>query len=142
MEGQGNFYQIIIMLFSIKNTKIFLIYVLFGFGGIWHLLGKFENLMSMLASPFIIAISLLLLFDVLNTIAKRSKICFLVWSSIILFVGWIIEFIGTNYHFPFGIYHYGHTLKPQILHVPLAIGFAWLEICLSSLIITMIINNA
>ena len=42
-------------------------------------------------------------------------------------VGTILaEIIGTKTGFPFGHYHYTESLQPQILGVPVLIGFAWL----------------
>ena len=120
-----------------ENFKIYLVYVLFGFGGLWHVLNMFPNTMRILASPLMIAVSLLLLSNVFKSLSNQSKNRFILWSLFILIAGWGIEFLGVSTHFPFGSYHYGNVLQPQILQIPVAIGFAWLMISLSSLVITL-----
>jgi putative membrane protein len=42
------------------------------------------------------------------------------------FLGLAAEMIGVRLGFPFGSYSYTNALKPMVLGVPLAIGFAWL----------------
>jgi uncharacterized membrane protein len=120
-----------------ENYKIFLVYILFGFGGLWHVLNQFQKTMEFLASPLIIAVSLLFLYDTVKFLPPPYRPRFYGWCFFIVCGGWGIEYIGVYTHFPFGQYQYGHVLKPHILQIPLAIGFAWLSICLSSLKITM-----
>jgi len=136
MERPNNTTSFRMNLLKKEYYKIYLVYILFGFGGLWHVLNKYQRTMQFLASPFIFAVTLLLLHDVLKSISAQSRTRFLLWCSFILFCGWGIEYVGVSTHFPFGHYQYGHVLQPQILQIPLGIGFAWLTICLSSLIIT------
>ena len=137
MEGQKHSYQPKMNLLNRDNFKIYFLYVIFGFGGLWHLLGMFQNVMRSLASPLIILTSLLLVCIVSRSLSRQSKVPFLLWCSLIIFGGWLAEYIGIRTHFPFGRYIYGEVLRPQILDVPIAIGFAWLAICLSSLTIAL-----
>ena len=137
MEGPKNYYASTMNLFKKENFKNYLLYILFGFGGIWHVLNMFQNAMRTLSSPLIIAVSLLMVYDVLKSLSNPSKTRFLLWCFFILSCGWGIEGMGVYTHFPFGNYHYGNTLKPQILQIPIAIGFAWLTISLSSLMMTL-----
>ena len=44
----------------------------------------------------------------------------------------MIEWAGVETGVIFGIYRYGDTLQPQIVDVPVAIGFAWLCMLLTS----------
>lgn len=120
-----------------KNIKIYIIYILFGFGGLWHVLDLLQKTMRVLAAPLIIAVSILLLFEVYKSIADQSRTRFLIWCCVVLFVGLGIEMLGVRTHFPFGRYQYSVGLKPQICGIPIAIGFAWLSITLSSLIIAL-----
>jgi len=124
-----------------EHYKIYLLYLLFGFGGLWHVLNMFQSAMRILASPLIIAVSLLLVYDVLKSLFDQWKRRYLLWCFFILFGGWGMEYLGVTTHFPFGRYQYGHVLAPRILQIPLAIGFGWLTICLSSLMITLRITH-
>ena len=42
-----------------------------------------------------------------------------------IFLGFIIELIGTNTGFPFGAYSYGTALGPGIMGTPFMIGILW-----------------
>lgn len=46
--------------------------------------------------------------------------------ALVVVAAWIVEFVGSQTGFPFGIYHYTDRLQPQIGDVPLLIPFAWL----------------
>jgi len=75
----------------------------------------------------LIPIALLLSFIVLIPFHKSEsgKKEFLVFLSILL-VSFIIEAIGVNYGFIFGIYRYGDGLGVKILGTPLLIGINWI----------------
>jgi bisanhydrobacterioruberin hydratase len=50
-------------------------------------------------------------------------------SVLILFLAWLVEYIGATTGFPFGFYTYTDVLQPKIWGVvPMAIPFAWLLI--------------
>ncbi|MBN2104052.1 carotenoid biosynthesis protein [bacterium] len=115
-----------------NHLKIICLYILFGFGGLWHVLNWFQPAMQILASPLIIGVSLLLAFEGFRSLSRTLKRGYLLWCIIMLLSGFGIEVLGVHYRFPFGRYQYGQVLKPQIFQVPVAIGFAWLLICLSS----------
>ena len=117
-----------------EKSIILSLYILFVFGGIWHLLGVFQYLMRILASPLLIAVSILLMWDVLRFTQNRYR--FLIWCFVVFLAGWVVEYSGIHFGFPFGDYTYHNILQPQIGHVPIAIGFAWVMICLSSIIIS------
>lgn len=120
-----------------QKIKIACLYILFGFGGLWHFLGWFQFWMRILAAPLIICVSLLLFYEVLKSLPGKSKIRFVIWSITVFCVGFGIEVFGIHTNIPFGRYKYGSVLQPHFLKVPLAIGFAWLLITLSSLLMTM-----
>lgn len=119
-----------------ERTATFAIYVLFAFGGIWHVLGVFQHLMRFLAAPLLISVSLLLFYTVYRSVDHSFRSRFSIWLLVILIVGWGIEYCGVETHFPFGSYWYGNALQPQILNIPIAIGFAWFSICLSSILMS------
>ncbi len=45
---------------------------------------------------------------------------------IIIFLGWLVEAVGSSTGIPFGVYHYTDQLQPQVAGVPLLIPIAWL----------------
>jgi putative membrane protein len=57
----------------------------------------------------------------------------LLWSGMVLIGGFLFEAIGVETGWIFGRYTYGKVLQPHIHNVPIAIGFAWLGIQISSL---------
>ena len=115
--------------------KIYIMYFLFGLGGLWHILDKYQNTMRFLASPLMMAVAIVLLYDIYKSLPLQSKKRFLLWSFAVFVVGWSMEYVGVRTHFPFGNYNYGSVLAPHIMHVPIVIGCAWLTILLSSLTI-------
>ncbi len=43
----------------------------------------------------------------------------------VAFLGWLVEYIGSNTGLPFGTYQYTEKLQPQIAHVPVLVPLAW-----------------
>jgi uncharacterized membrane protein len=120
-------------IFQKKNRPVILVYVLFGFGGLWHVLGLFQPLMRTLSAPLIMAATFYLMLDYTKNIPTDQRSRFIMRCLFVLCCGWGFELLGTRTGFPFGLYTYDPVLQPQIMDVPVAIGFAWLEICLCSL---------
>lgn len=56
-----------------------------------------------------------------------------IWSVGVIVSSFVVEMIGEKTGIIFGNYHYCSVLKPVIRDVPLAIGFAWLNILLASM---------
>jgi len=130
---EGSHYQLHKMIgMRKKHPKILLLYILFGFGGLWHMLNWFQPAMRILASPLIIGISLVLVHEGFLSLSNVYKNRYFLWCITIFLGGFGMEVLGVHTRFPFGHYQYGQVLKPQIFEVPIAIGFAWLLICLSS----------
>jgi putative membrane protein len=50
----------------------------------------------------------------------------LLTAFIVVLMGWLIEWLGSNTGFPFGSYSYTERMQPQIGDVPLLIPLAWL----------------
>jgi hypothetical protein len=128
---------------NIPNIKIVLVYALLAFGGLWNYLGYFTNLMNVLSGPVIIIIALYLLYETLNKKLSKTdtaigkseskyKKSFIIFFFFVVISSWFLEFVGSKTGYPFGIYSYGDVLKPQIMQVPIAIGFAWFSTLIAS----------
>ncbi len=69
----------------------------------------------------------LLLSTILLMMFQRPKSnVFLIWSCVIISVGYFIEVIGVHSRIVFGEYQYGDTLGWTLLQVPPIIGVNWL----------------
>lgn len=125
-----------------EKFKIITLYILLSAGGLWHVLGVFQGLMALLAGPLVVGISLWIFFvcrqahgetQILKTKAAPALLSrFSAWSAAVVLVSFGIEWVGVQTGAVFGEYRYGQTLRPQLGGVPLAIGFAWLGMLLSS----------
>ena len=123
---------------SWKKVKLFILYFFLVAGGLWHLLDLFQVLMKLLASPLIIGLGLWLTIENLwlnrnsKAISPNSR-RLIGWSLSVIILTIVIEGIGVKSGKIFGSYGYGSYLSPYIWGVPLAIGFAWLTMLLSSI---------
>ena len=115
------------------------IYFLMITGGIWHILDRFQNEMRVMASPLLILLSCIVFYDYWRQSHKRSRV--IIWGVLVIFSGIIIEWVGVNTGMIFGVYSYGDTLQPQIAGIPVAIGFAWLNIEICSLVLAQKISG-
>lgn len=126
MEGKKNNDRIKL----INKYSIYSIYILMFFGGLWQILGLFQEFTEFFAGPLLILVSSFIFFisnEYYNYLNKKNKIIdknFYFFLFIVV-CGFIIEFIGVKTGYIFGVYNYGDVLKPQISNVPIAIGFAW-----------------
>ncbi|RQW02371.1 carotenoid biosynthesis protein [candidate division KSB1 bacterium] len=115
-----------------EKIEIFVLYLLLVAGGLWHLLGVLGRLMRWSAAPILIGLALYLTWEMRLINRDRQK-RLLLWGGIVLFGGFLVEAIGVKTGWIFGRYAYGEVLQPQLFGVPIAIGFAWLGIQISSL---------
>ncbi len=122
-----------------EKIKIFLLYFFLIAGGLWQILGFFTETMKILASPIIIVISVLCFWESLEFQNSKSK--FINWSILVVTLSFLVEFVGVKSGLIFGAYDYGEILQPQISNVPIAIGFAWLLMLLSSVAIWQKLNE-
>jgi len=102
-------------------------------GGLWHILGVFQTLMSILAAPLVIALSIIVFtatYRILND--KKIRSILLLWAILVIVGSFVIELVGVKTGKIFGQYAYGGTLRPILFGVPTAIGFAWLCMLLTS----------
>ena len=119
------------------GLALFLLYFLLAAGGLWHLLGWFQGLMQLLAAPMLIAVALLVsyLHGRHYGLWRGSAGARLRWWGFLAGVvlsAFGLEWAGVTTGRIFGHYGYGDKLQPQFFGVPLAIGFAWLAMVLTS----------
>ena len=129
------------------KISIFILYFLLFAGGLWHILGFFGVLMRHLASPLLILLSIIIWLVIFYEYGRqgfsKSKYLFIIWSLAVILLAILFESVGVGTGLIFGHYQYGQVLQPQLFNVPLAIGFAWLGILLSSLgLFNKIFGNA
>ncbi len=119
--------------FTAERRRIFLLYFLLLAGGLWHVLGWFQDLMRLLAGPMLMALALVTLMAMTgpgSSLVWRRRAW--IYSLAVVATSHCIEWYGVRSGLIFGSYHYGQILQPQVAGVPLAIGFAWLVMIWSS----------
>lgn len=127
---------------NVYRLKVFLLYFLLCAGGLWHILDVFRSPMRVLAAPMIFGIGIWLAYEywqyyalpqLTNSVAPAvQRRNFLLWTLFVITGSIAVEAVGVRSGVLFGQYTYGNTLPPYIGPVPLAIGFAWLGMLLSS----------
>lgn len=114
------------------SYKIFLLYFFLAAGGLWHILGWFQTLMQIVSGPLMVFLGLWLVYELQYQFQKGQRRRFYYWIAIVFFTGFLAEVIGIKTGLIFGMYVYGPVLQPQLLGVPLAIGFAWVSMTLGA----------
>ncbi len=116
-----------------KQIPIAALYFFLFAGGLWHILGVFQTLMRILAAPLLIALSIIVFVAVFRILSdQKIRVRLLGWSILVIIGSFAIEWIGVKTGKIFGYYAYGETLQPILFDVPIAIGFAWLCMLLTS----------
>jgi len=119
----------------LKFSRIVALYVVLLGGGLWHVLGKFQNLMELSAAPIIIIIGVWIFLEnyfLFRAFNRKYLVRFIAWSTGVIIFSILIESLGVLTGKIFGEYQYGENLPPYVLGVPLSIGFAWLTMLLAS----------
>lgn len=139
-----------------KALSIGMLYFLLSAGGLWHVLGFFQSLMKILAAPLIITLALLVFWqcarilpgqrDPSTTVSQgrhwfsaRAR-RFYFWGIGVVVITFFAEWLGVQTGWIFGSYRYENTLKPLVLGVPIAIGFAWLAMLLTTTAVVQRLN--
>jgi len=135
----------------LSYLSIGLLYFFLTAGGLWHILGVFQPAMRILATPIIIGLTAWIIIAYQQKLSQteltnprihlsgetaffaQSKVRFYFWVLLVLVGSFGIEWLGVQTGIIFGNYTYGTTLQPLLFNVPIAIGFAWLGILLSSI---------
>ncbi len=112
--------------------KIGALYLLLGAGGLWHVLGVFQGVMRVLASPIMIGLGVWLFWECWRVYPRRERPKFSITSIGIVVVSFGIEWLGVQTGQIFGSYLYGQTLQPTIGGVPISIGSAWFVMIVAS----------
>ena len=108
-----------------KKVKIGVLYLLLGAGGLWHVLGVFQKVMQVLASPIMIGLGVWLFWECWRIYPRHERSKFAITSIGIVVVSFGIEWLGVRTGQIFGSYLYGQTLQPSIDGIPISIGSAW-----------------
>lgn len=103
--------------------------------------------MKITASPLIIGLGIWLIIEVWRSQFYKGsaepinrKLEFIIWIVLVVISTIFVEWIGVNTGKIFGEYQYGPVLFPFIDTVPLAIGFAWIGMLLSSVTIAQFVS--
>lgn len=98
--------------------------------GLLMMLYPTEGLKFLWSTSLFLFLEALVLFLVLVKLSG-VKNSFIV-TLIIFTASFAVELIGVKTSYPFGSYSYTDILIPQLFGVPIAIGFAWIAVCMSS----------
>ena len=112
--------------------KIGALYLLLGGGGLWHLLGVFQDVMRVLASPIMFGLAIWLFYECWRIYPLHERPKFAVVSIGVIVSSFGIEWLGVQTGKIFGAYLYGQTLRPSIGGVPISIGCAWFVMLIAS----------
>jgi putative membrane protein len=116
-----------------RQIAIGALYFFLFAGGMWHVLGVFQTLMRVLAAPLLIFLSIIVFVTTLKNLTdKKISLLFVLWAILVIIGSFAIEWLGIKTGKIFGLYVYGETLEPLLFEVPIAIGFAWLCMLLTS----------
>lgn len=118
------------------KMKTFALYFFLLAGGLWQWLGVLQDVMRITAGPVVMLLAIWVLIEYLRLHHADSpdnwKQRVYIWSAVVVVSTFLIEYAGVVTGKVFGAYEYGPTLQPQLLAVPISIGFAWLGMLLSS----------
>ena len=117
---------------EIKKLKIGALYLFLGAGGLWHVLGVFQEVMRVLASPIMIGLGVWLFWECWRVYPRHERPKFAIVSIGIVIVSFGIEWLGVRTGQIFGSYLYGQILQPSIGGVPISIGSAWFVMLIAS----------
>lgn len=131
-----------------NQVKLFILYLVMLSGGMIQHLRIYGEVMGLLAPFIIISISAIIYIEYYGYI-KRKNLSkserdqqlkyFSLWMGIIFITSLAVENIGVITGAVFGNYAYGPVLHPFIGKVPLAIGFAWINMLVPAMMITSLI---
>ena len=113
-------------LFRKNAIAILIIFHLVGLVGI----SQIDVKLFAALTPFNLLLSLFLVWINHHSKINQTGLLLLLVSCFVL--GYFVEVLGTKTGFPFGNYHYGPGLGPQLLGVPLIIGVNWFLMVLGS----------
>ena len=116
----------------VNKLKIGALYLLLGAGGLWHVLGVFQEAMRVLASPVMLGLGAWLFWECWRIYPRHERLKFIIVSIGVAFVSLGFEWLGVRTGQIFGSYSYGQSLRPLIGDVPISIGSAWFVMLIAS----------
>jgi putative membrane protein len=124
-----------------ETIKKVVLYLLLGAGGLWHVLGVLQGTMEAGAPFAMVFLSLWLIYEYFSQGGRAAatghgKLALGLWMFMVFSLSIAVEYLGVQSGLVFGTYTYGTTLEPTIGSVPVVIGFAWLNMILSSIAVT------
>ncbi len=126
-----------IIVMTIKQRANFLgilvLYVLLLAGGLWHILGVLQWVMTIASPLMITALGVIPAWLYARTKTHdRERYRFVWWCIGVWIASTLYEWFGVQTGVIFGYYQYSTMLYPMLGGVTLIIGFAWLGMLLSS----------
>ena len=114
------------------KLKIGALYLLLGAGGLWHVLGVFQDVMRVLAAPMMFGLAVWLFWECWRICLQEKRRKFVLWGVCVVVGSFGIEWLGVRTGQIFGAYTYGQTLRPSIDGIPICIGCAWFVMLVAS----------
>jgi putative membrane protein len=110
----------------LKNKIYFTCWLMFFFNIFGSILLFFDPLRQSVLN--LTPIHLLVMFALFLWANSYFSIKLIKVIIVIYLIGVLAEVLGVRYNIIFGNYYYGNSLGPQVLEVPLIIGFNWLTL--------------
>lgn len=117
----------------INKLKIGALYLLLGAGGLWHLLGVFQGVMRVFASPIMFGLAIWLFAECWRIYPQQERPRFAILSIGVIGGSFAIEWLGVRTGEIFGSYLYGQALRPSVGGVPISIGCAWFVLLIAAI---------
>jgi len=121
---------------------------------LFHICGAIGILLTPYKSWFVdnTSLNLLIMFGLLfftqenkidsaNDSTKKNLLSFILFTSIAITVGFLVEVLGVNTGLIFGTYSYGNVMGYKLWGVPLLIGVQWFVIIYCCDVIMNFVNN-
>jgi bisanhydrobacterioruberin hydratase len=97
------------------------LYLIFGFGVLWHALPVTHNLVIALTPAALLIAYIIILYPEVKGNNRRV----ITWLIVVYLITLIIEVVAVSTSLIFGEYEYGDTLGIEVAGVPLIIGLNW-----------------
>lgn len=120
---------------KILKNRVFWYYFFLLAGGIWNFTGLFQGIMSTTSGYVMILLGIITLLE------TRLNFKIILYSIFVIISSILLEYLGVRTGLIFGNYHYTDILQPQVLNVPLAIGFSWMSLTLISIRLSLKSNR-
>ena len=115
-----------------NRLKTGTLYLLLAAGGLWHLLGVFQDVTRLLASPIMFGLAIWLFWECWRIYPQQERPKFAILSIGVIVCSFGVEWLGVRTGSIFGAYMYGQTLRPSVGGVPISIACAWFVMLIAS----------